>query len=380
MAAGFSLSSHLIEHLDRDIVEFMFEKMDEAFDHLNKKHGVTFKISDGILNSLCNITLEPFDKVANQVFVALYEKALLKLQAAHISWSSINLPKGHHLLYQADAFIKQTFPHVYQIKDDMGVRFVGKGNLPKLAVEEFRKIVHSQQVHSHSLKRSQRRGDDNGRKSLNSVASSKDERERNKTKEANEEQESRSENERGDECPICLTHFKEKHILPKCRHAFCRSCIDMAVRVRPACPMCNEPYGNTLGNQPINATMTVNKTSDRLPGYRTCGRIEISYTIPHGVQGPEHPQPGKAYRGMSQTAYLPDNQEGNHVLLLLQKAFKQRLTFTVGVSRSTGVDNFVTWNGIEHKTSIYGGPFIYGYPDPDYLKRVQDDLKDKGIV
>ncbi|XP_061413272.1 E3 ubiquitin-protein ligase DTX3L-like isoform X2 [Lethenteron reissneri] len=95
---------------------------------------------------------------------------------------------------------------------------------------------------------------------------------------------------------------------------------------------------------------------------------------------PEHPQPGKAYGGISRTAYLPDNQEGNHVLLLLQKAFKQRLTFTVGVSRSTGIDNLVTWNGIEHKTSIYGGPFIYGYPDPDYLKRVQDDLKDKGIV
>ena len=55
-------------------------------------------------------------------------------------------------------------------------------------------------------------------------------------------------------------------------------------------------------------------------------------------------------------AYLPDNPHGRHVLSLLRKAFDARLTFTIGMSRTTGRDNCVTWNDIHHKTSRDGGP------------------------
>ena len=54
-----------------------------------------------------------------------------------------------------------------------------------------------------------------------------------------------------------------------------------------------------------------------LPGYSGCGSIVISYNIPGGWQGPQHPNPGQRYTGTQRTAYLPDNQEGREVLQVL---------------------------------------------------------------
>ncbi|KAB5528605.1 hypothetical protein PHYPO_G00142160 [Pangasianodon hypophthalmus] len=116
-----------------------------------------------------------------------------------------------------------------------------------------------------------------------------------------------------------------------------------------------------------------------LPGYENYGTIIIHYIIPDGLQGDEHPNPGQPYRGTERLAYLPDCPEGKKVLKLLKQAFEQRLTFTVGRSSTTGRSNVVTWNDIHHKTSRTGGPTAYGYPDPDYLKRIQEELKAKGI-
>ena len=62
------------------------------------------------------------------------------------------------------------------------------------------------------------------------------------------------------------------------------------------------------------------------------------------------------FTGLSRQGYLPDNSEGRAVLGLLKKAFEHRLIFTVGVSRSSGKDNVVTWNDIHHKTRRDGGP------------------------
>lgn len=73
----------------------------------------------------------------------------------------------------------------------------------------------------------------------------------------------------------------------------------------------------------------------------------------------EHPNPGYPYHGTSRIAYLPDNEEGRELLLLLRKAFEARITFTVGRSVTTGRDNVVTWNDIHHKTNISGGPQAY---------------------
>jgi len=40
---------------------------------------------------------------------------------------------------------------------------------------------------------------------------------------------------------------------------------------------------------------------------------------------------------------------------MLRIAFNRRLTFTIGHSRTTGEDNLVAWNDINHKTNIEGG-------------------------
>lgn len=73
----------------------------------------------------------------------------------------------------------------------------------------------------------------------------------------------------------------------------------------------------------------------------------------------QHPNPGRHYSGIKRTAYLPDSKEGNEVLQLLKRAFDQKLIFTVGTSRTTGMENQVTWNDIHHKTSPTGGPERY---------------------
>lgn len=73
----------------------------------------------------------------------------------------------------------------------------------------------------------------------------------------------------------------------------------------------------------------------------------------------KHPNPGKYLSSCKRTAYLPNNKEGREVLHLLEKAFKQKLIFTVGTSRTSGMEDVVTWNDIHHKTSTFGGPHKY---------------------
>ncbi|XP_073772266.1 uncharacterized protein dtx3lb.2 isoform X3 [Danio rerio] len=181
-----------------------------------------------------------------------------------------------------------------------------------------------------------------------------------------------------DKCVICMDSFTDKQKL-KCGHEFCRDCLKQSVEsLGSICPVCKEVFGKLEGNQP-KGTMQVNKSSLSLPGYPHCGSIEIYYNIPNGTQTTKHPNPGKPYHGTTRRAYLPDNHEGKEVLALLQRAFDQKLIFTVGTSTTSGLENVVTWNDIHHKTSPYGGAQSYGYPDPDYLKRVKDELKAKGI-
>ncbi|XP_022538349.1 probable E3 ubiquitin-protein ligase DTX3 isoform X1 [Astyanax mexicanus] len=185
--------------------------------------------------------------------------------------------------------------------------------------------------------------------------------------------------EGGDEdCPICLDKVTERRKL-QCGHGFCRACLEGSVKsLGEICPLCKKIYGTLRGNQPAGK-MTHRPLRDRLPGYPDCGTIEISYVIPGGTQTAEHPNPGMYFSGTHRYAYLPDNREGRQVLELLNRAFNQRLIFTVGTSITTGQQNTVIWNDIHHKTSLNGGPQYFGYPDPDYLKRVREELKAKGI-
>ncbi|XP_053509279.1 E3 ubiquitin-protein ligase DTX3L isoform X2 [Ictalurus furcatus] len=182
-----------------------------------------------------------------------------------------------------------------------------------------------------------------------------------------------------DKCPICLDIFTQKRKV-KCGHEFCKECLKQLIKISgEICPLCKKIFGILKGNQP-DGTMEVQhyKHTD-LPGFPRCGTIIISYHIPDGIQTHEHPNPGKPYYGTQRTAYLPDNAEGNHVLNLLRRAFDQKLIFTVATVTKNEGEDVVTWSDIHHKTSTSGGPECYGYPDPNYLKRVKEELKAKGI-
>ncbi|XP_054828837.1 E3 ubiquitin-protein ligase DTX3L [Eublepharis macularius] len=179
-------------------------------------------------------------------------------------------------------------------------------------------------------------------------------------------------------CSICMDKIYQKEVLRKCKHGFCKGCIQEAMKYKPVCPVCNVSYGKIEGNQPPGK-MDISKNRMSLPGYDGYGTISITYHIPSDIQKKNHPNPGKRFQGVTRTAYLPDNPEGREILKLLQRAFDQKLIFTVGQSRTTGLSDVVTWNDIHHKTSIFGGESGFGYPDPNYLKRVREELKAKGI-
>lgn len=181
-----------------------------------------------------------------------------------------------------------------------------------------------------------------------------------------------------DECPICLEALKRPKKL-KCKHVFCTDCLQRALDTSNKCPVCQEPQGVLQGNQPHGHMGFRVDPYSSVPGYEGYGTIIIDYRIPSGTQGREHPNPGQRFYGTSRTAYLPDTREGREVLQLLSRAFDARLVFTVGTSNTSGLPNQVTWNDIHHKTSVRGGPFQFGYPDSDYLRRVKEELAAKGI-
>lgn len=86
-----------------------------------------------------------------------------------------------------------------------------------------------------------------------------------------------------DACPICMERIKNKEILRKCNHAFCKSCIDQAMTYKQACPVCNTVYGLMQGDQP-EGTMSTRTVSSSLPGYPSCGTIVITYSMRGGIQ------------------------------------------------------------------------------------------------
>ena len=65
----------------------------------------------------------------------------------------------------------------------------------------------------------------------------------------------------------------------------------------------------------------------------------------------DHPEPGKFYKGITRTGYLPDNKEGREIQEMLRIAFDRKLVFTIGHSRTTGKEGVITWNDIHHKTN-----------------------------
>ncbi len=103
------------------------------------------------------------------------------------------------------------------------------------------------------------------------------------------------------------------------------------------------------------------------------GVWEISYSFPNGKRN------GVAYKGTGRHAFLPDTDEGREALALLVLSFERRMTFMVGTSVTTGQTNCVVWS-VHHKTSLDGGNSHFGYPDPTYFKRLENELADRGVV
>ncbi|CAF3418681.1 unnamed protein product [Rotaria socialis] len=188
-------------------------------------------------------------------------------------------------------------------------------------------------------------------------------------------------------CPICLDELGPPYTtLSICQHSFHDSCIKQWIQSsgKQTCPTCGYIYGLNKGPQPPHGQMTITYISTPLSGFsieqyasNEGPTIEITYTIPSGIQGPLNSYPGQPYTGTVRKAYLPNNSEGKYVLQLLRKAFDDQHIFTIGKSATRGLDNAVIWNDIHHKTNISGGAEHFGYPDPTYLLRVRQELADK---
>ncbi|KAJ8269773.1 hypothetical protein COCON_G00123800 [Conger conger] len=133
------------------------------------------------------------------------------------------------------------------------------------------------------------------------------------------------------------------------------------------CPTCKTIYGV---REPLATSH---------PDYRT---IRIIYNIPPGIQGPEHPNPGKPFtaRGFPRHCYLPDSEKGRKVLRLLLVAWDRRLIFSVGTSSTTGESDTVIWNEVHHKTEFGSNLTGHGYPDPGHLDNVLEELRAQGIT
>ncbi|KAJ8000812.1 hypothetical protein DPEC_G00184240 [Dallia pectoralis] len=146
------------------------------------------------------------------------------------------------------------------------------------------------------------------------------------------------------------------------------------------CPTCKTIYGVKTGNQPPGK-MEYHVIPHSLPGHPDCKTIRIVYNIPPGIQGPEHPNPGKPFtaRGFPRHCYLPDSDKGRKVLRLLLTAWDRRLVFSVGTSSTTGESDTAIWNEVHHKTEFGSNLTGHGYPDPGHLDNVLDELKAQGI-
>ena len=204
-----------------------------------------------------------------------------------------------------------------------------------------------------------------------------------------------------DKCSICQFNFycdefeeeNNKKIIPtfdklvkteinvvcleKCiEHFFHIECINYLIKDKTSfkCPNCSIIYGILIGDMPKGTMKAYISKNLHCSGYNRVGTIVIDYNFPSGKRDK------KNYSGTSRECYLPNTDEGIEILGLLKVAFDRKLTFTVGTSVTTGRTNTTVWNGIHHKTNLYGGPTQFGYPDDTYFNRVKEELAAKGVT
>jgi hypothetical protein len=72
--------------------------------------------------------------------------------------------------------------------------------------------------------------------------------------------------------------------LSKCKHTFCKKCIEECFKRAPICPICNIVYGEIVGTQPSGIMVESFQRDIHLPGYDDCGTIRIFYSFLKGTQ------------------------------------------------------------------------------------------------
>lgn len=180
-------------------------------------------------------------------------------------------------------------------------------------------------------------------------------------------------------CNICLENNANIK-LSNCNgnHCFHKKCINKWFKSKEICPVCKEFYGEKVIGTLPNGTMKIIEEDFSLPGFPdNITTYHIIYTINVGIQLSIHSNPGKLFKGDVRHAYLPNNQDGKDCLILLKKAFQQRLTFVIGESLTTKRKDTICWN-IHHKTSIKKNN-IYGYPDVTYRTRLFSETEQYNI-
>lgn len=169
------------------------------------------------------------------------------------------------------------------------------------------------------------------------------------------------------EGPVCIC--KKVGVEMKrtdCGVTLCSDCLDTLHR---HCRVCEKKEPTPSG---IQGKMTYSKLPMSVPGFFRDPAFKITYCIPDGIQGKDHPSPGQPFKGGVFEAYLPDSTMTRKLLPRLQEAFNRGFTFTVLGSK-------VIWDGIPHKTSLQGGRSTNGYPDSSYLRRLSEVLTSYGI-
>ena len=190
------------------------------------------------------------------------------------------------------------------------------------------------------------------------------------------EDENKQEKSVNDELPDFEELFKKKLnviLLKNCHdHFFHIECLDLLIGDKKSfkCPNCSKIYGILIGDQPPGSMSAHISYNIHCSGFENFDTIVIKYDFPSGSE----------YSGTYRTAFLPNNKEGKEILGLLKVCFDRKLTFTVGTSVTTGVTNTTEWNGVHHKTNLYGGSTNFGYPDNTYFNRVKQELAAKGVV
>ncbi|KAJ8376949.1 hypothetical protein SKAU_G00075290 [Synaphobranchus kaupii] len=146
-------------------------------------------------------------------------------------------------------------------------------------------------------------------------------------------------------CPLCMTPLQNKQRLI-CTHAFCAACLKKSVdRVGLQCPVCFKAL-SVVGDQP-EGEMVLKDLTDCFGKDCVC----IMYNIPSGIQTETHPNPGKPFTGIQTEAWIPNNSlDGQEVLKLLQRAFEQKLIFTVYAT--DGAADRVVFTDIPHAGNL----------------------------